>query len=144
MHAVTESMIRLNKMLPYIEKEPKITKQVVEKYIAVYDALAGYMEKMTMELYIYKKVLEGTTIDYQFAKKTKPSDRVESLKTRAEFATLVEPLNITIRNSMAHKRYVFEPIVKSVRFVDNKNVVVLKYEELIERTRELVNLHGEN
>ncbi len=138
LYAMTQSMVRLNKRLPYLDKKhEKITRQVVEKYVSIYDELAGHMEKLAAQMFGIKELLGGKKIEYSDLKKRKLSDCVASLLTVPEFAELIRPLNVTIRNAIAHKHVIFEPLARSVKFVDKHKTVALKYEEFIAQTREL-------
>ena len=86
------------------------------------------------------KIFEGEVPDYTKIKKSKFRNYIEYLSKRTNFKDLVQPLNPTIRNAIAHKGCILNPIQESITFIDTNCRIIKSYQQFITETRKLVQL----
>jgi hypothetical protein len=116
----------------------QITKAVLDKHISIYDNLSGSLEKYLRFLVCIAKIFEGEVPDYTKIKKDKLANYIGYLSKRTIFKDLVQPINTTIRNAIAHKGSVLiDPIQESITFIDTNCRIVRSYQQFISETREL-------
>jgi hypothetical protein len=131
--------MRIIKHGKYLQKNvKKPTKKVIEKYISIYDDLAGAMEKHVTRLYGVREILRGNQPKFADIHRQNLANKVNSLKTEAPYSVLVGPLNVTIRNAIGHKgSVVIQPLTRTVMFADKQRKVILPYADFIKQTRDL-------
>ncbi|AIF84152.1 hypothetical protein NTE_02097 [Candidatus Nitrososphaera evergladensis SR1] len=136
--AIFQNMQKLNQRLTYLDKNHKtINKKVIDSYFSLYPEISNFFERVTLQLFGLKRILDGESITYSQLKLSKLSDYVNSLKTRPFFSELVQPMNITVRNAIVHGGNAVNPITRTIKFTDKRASVTMSYEDFIQATREL-------
>jgi len=136
--ALFQSIPKLEKELGYLNrKKDRVTKKVVERYFAIYQKISTFFEKMALQFFGISRLLEGVDAKYTPLSKSKLSDYVNSLSKKPYFSEIVQPMNVTIRNSIAHDRTVIEPITRKIKFTDKRESASMTYEGFVQTTREL-------
>ena len=130
----TQSLIsRLHKHYNYLEKKRKrITKKHVEKLIQTFDDFAGQYEKYLNLIYGLVMILDKETeVRYPRIKTVPTHKKLEYLESKSrhalDFLPLVSSYNKTLRNAIAHKSYLYNPISKEIWFVGRRKKIPLSY-----------------
>ena len=130
----------LPKKSEMVLKEYKnITKPILERHLELYKTLSEYMEKMVFQLYSILKILNGQNIIYKDAKNNPLSCNYNYLKRDRNFRLLIKPLDVLIRNSLAHRQRYFTTS-NTIVFKDTKNARRIKkvsFRKFLIMTREL-------
>lgn len=117
-----------------------ITKPILEKHLDVYDNLSEFMEKIVFQLYSILKILNGDSINYKKAKKYKLSCNYNYLQRDRNFRLLIKPIDVLIRNSLAHHRRYYALEKKSIVFrdiINERRWKKLTFRKFVDLTREL-------
>jgi hypothetical protein len=119
----------------------RITRQVLDRYISIYDSLSGVFEKYIQLLVWIKILFDGGVPDFEKIKGDSLSNHVGLLKGDPLFKDLVAPFDTIIRNAIAHEpQFVFLPLQKKIRFLDKKDSrksIDVGYSDFITKTKEL-------
>jgi len=130
----------LPKKSEMVLKEYKnITKTVLEKHLELYKTLSEYMEKMVFQLYSILKILNGQNIIYKDVINNPLSCNYNYLQRDRNFRLLIKPLDVLIRNSLAHRQRYFTTS-NTIVFKDSKNARRRKkvsFRKFLIMTREL-------
>jgi hypothetical protein len=123
------------------KKHKKITKEVIDMYVRIYDNLASAFEKYVRLLVWIKMLFDGKKPDYDKIKRDSLSNHVGFLLTDPMFRNLVLPFDTTVRNAIAHRpQTVTDPVLQSIRFLDsrdNRKYIDIGFSDFVTRTREL-------
>jgi hypothetical protein len=114
----------------------ELSKDMIDHCISIYDDLSGSFEKYVRSLVFISKTIEGLKPDYTQIKKDKLANHVGYLKKRPIFKDLIESFNVTIRNAIAHKDVLVNPLSKSIVFINTKETIERSYEQFLNETRE--------
>jgi hypothetical protein len=136
--AFFQGIPKLNKELAYLDrKHTRINKKTIEKYMVIYLKLSNFFEKLALQYLGISKLLDGVQTKYSQLSKINFADYVKSLANKPHFSDLVLPMNVTIRNSLAHERTVIYPVTREIKFTDKHKSVTMSYEEFAKSVHEL-------
>ena len=122
----------------FLEREHKaIKKEQVNKYLEIYDDLAGHFEKLVyLVVGLVKTLREDSTPDYEQIKKRRLYHNLMFLN-RSGYGDLISGFDRHIRNALAHKTYKIDLVNEIVIFYDVGYEIEKKFIEFQKDTREL-------
>lgn len=123
-----------------LKEYQRITRAAVNKYIEIYKTLSEFMEKMVFQLYSILKILRGEHIDYNRAKTFPLSCNYNYLQKDRDFRLLVKPLDVFIRNSIAHRQRYFivkKDFIVFKDYVNPRKRKTVTFSNFVKITREL-------
>jgi hypothetical protein len=133
---VQSTLQKLGKYYSYLEKDfPQVDKKVVDRYLEIYMELAGIYEKVISLI----SALIQTAENYNFSCYERKKDLaiILSQVKKAGHKTLITGFDRNIRNSLAHKTFKVNIIDHQVEFIDRKKKVIMSFNQVQNRTREL-------
>ncbi|MGD0330646.1 MAG: hypothetical protein ABSB40_09420 [Nitrososphaeria archaeon] len=129
------------KQYRYLKKvNDTYSRKTIEKVIQIYQEFAGNYEKQVRMLVGLYEILNGSKEpDYNTIRKNSLGMNL-NLINKSPFDVFVKPFNKVIRNSIAHRTYVYHNDRMTIEFNDLKERLEIKYEEFIRRTKEFSSL----
>jgi hypothetical protein len=104
-----------------------VSKDLVDRYISIYDDLSGSFEKYVRILVFINKTIHGSRGNYKKIKEDSLGNNVNYLMKQPLFLDLIEPFNVTIRNAIAHRSFLVHPISECITFIDTNKTIERKY-----------------
>jgi hypothetical protein len=124
----------------FLRKERKrFTKTSIDKYITIYDELAGVYEKDITFIIGLIKLTEGKAPKYSTIRNKPLATKVKYLKA-SKYAPLAGNFDVFIRNAKAHKTYLVNVVKRKIEFYPvsgRGETQMLSYKEMTEKTTDL-------
>lgn len=132
---------RLIKHYQFLEKDfSEIKKRQIDRYLEIYEEIAGHYEKLISLLAaLIKLSLKKTDYSYYAARKRGLSWNVSYVENSG-WGIFTSGYNRNIRNAIAHKTWQLDIMKQKVDFIDRNETVTLTFKDVQKETRELAAL----
>lgn len=132
---------KLIKYYQFLEGDTgQIEKKQIDKYLEVYEELAGHYEKLAALMTALIQLLEtNTDSKYEIARRRNVSQNMLYIE-KSRWRIFIVGFKRNIRNAIAHKTVNIDIVKRRVEFVDRSKTVTLTFKEVQEQVRELGSL----
>ena len=132
---------KLIKYYQFLEDDTvQIEKKQIDKYLEIYEELAGHYEKLTALITALIQLLETSNDSkYEIARRRNLYQNMLYIE-KSRWRVFILGFNRNIRNAIVHKTVNIDIVKRRVKFVDRSKTVTLTFKEVQEQSRELGSL----
>lgn len=129
----------MGKTVKYLTPDRKrFSVRLAMRCVTEYGKMSGIYERLIKIIAGFVSIKSDSVVDYSEFRKKSLSYNLGVIKDKG-WAILAQEFDVLIRNSIAHKSYVFDPSTRVANFSDpiSQRAESISYQVLFEKTREL-------